>query len=87
MSKVLLSLFSLKKNSHHNLVSSAAHLEEFKKELKGEVRGMTQEVGRLHRERQSVENQIADLLMFYSKQKNAAVCTNSAFPTLWLKIL
>lgn len=33
--------------------------------------GMTQEVGRLHRERQTVENQIADLFTFYSKQKQA----------------
>ena len=33
--------------------------------------GMTQEVGRLHRERQAVQNQIADLFAFYTKQKQA----------------
>ena len=32
---------------------------------------MTQEVGRLHRERQIVQNQIADLFAFYTKQKQA----------------
>jgi len=30
---------------------------------------MTHEVGRLHRERQVVQNQIADLFAFYTKQK------------------
>lgn len=49
-----------------------AHVEEFKKELKREVHGMTREVGRLYKERQTVENQIADLFAFYSKQKSAA---------------
>lgn len=32
---------------------------------------MTHEVGRLHRERQAVQNQIADLFAFYTKQKQA----------------
>lgn len=30
---------------------------------------MTQDVGRLHKERQAIEQQIADLFAFYSKQK------------------
>ncbi|KAF9070073.1 hypothetical protein BDP27DRAFT_1292832 [Rhodocollybia butyracea] len=51
-----------------------AQVEEFKNELKHEVQGMTREVGRLHQERQSIENQIADLLAFYSKQaKNGSI--------------
>ena len=45
------------------------HVEEFKKELTREVMLMTQEVGRLQRERQSMEQKIADLFAFYSKQK------------------
>ncbi|KAF8894104.1 hypothetical protein BD779DRAFT_1798013 [Infundibulicybe gibba] len=47
------------------------HVEQFKKELSREVLVMTREVGRLHQERQNVENQIADLFAFYSKQKQA----------------
>ncbi|KAL6310398.1 hypothetical protein BKA93DRAFT_755888 [Sparassis latifolia] len=47
------------------------HVEEFKKELTREVLAMTQEVGRLQRERQAMEQQIADLFAFYSKQKQA----------------
>lgn len=31
---------------------------------------MTQEVGRLQKERQALEQQIADLFTFYAKQKN-----------------
>ncbi|KIY44396.1 hypothetical protein FISHEDRAFT_30230, partial [Fistulina hepatica ATCC 64428] len=42
------------------------HVEEFKKEMTQEVRGMVNEVNRLHRERQVVENQIVDLFTFYS---------------------
>ncbi|KAI0277401.1 hypothetical protein BGY98DRAFT_934432 [Russula aff. rugulosa BPL654] len=45
------------------------HVEEFKKELTREVLISTQEVGRLQRERQLLEQQIADLFSFYSKQK------------------
>ncbi|THH02060.1 hypothetical protein EW026_g703 [Hermanssonia centrifuga] len=45
------------------------HVEEFKKELTREVLLMTQEVARLHRERQTLEQQIADLFAFYAKQK------------------
>ncbi|KAF8265235.1 hypothetical protein EI94DRAFT_1804674 [Lactarius quietus] len=45
------------------------HVEEFKKELTREVLISTQEVGRLQRERQLLEQQIADLFAFYSKQK------------------
>ncbi|KAJ4468125.1 hypothetical protein J3R30DRAFT_1675998 [Lentinula aciculospora] len=55
-------------------INVQAHVDEFKKELKREVRGMTQEVGRLHQEKQSIENQIADLFAFYSKQaKNGGI--------------
>jgi hypothetical protein len=32
---------------------------------------MTKQVGRLHRERQAMEAQIADLFAFYTKQKEA----------------
>lgn len=45
------------------------HVEEFKKELTREVMLMTQEVDRLHKERQGLEQHIADLFAFYSKQK------------------
>ncbi|TFY54283.1 hypothetical protein EVG20_g9765, partial [Dentipellis fragilis] len=47
------------------------HVEEFKKELTREVLLMTQDVNRLQRERQTLEQQIADLFAFYSKQKQA----------------
>ncbi|KAL7281445.1 hypothetical protein ACG7TL_004758 [Trametes sanguinea] len=47
------------------------HVEEFKKELTREVMIMTQEVTRLQRERQGLEQQIADLFAFYAKQKKA----------------
>lgn len=33
---------------------------------------MTQDVGRLHQEKQAIEQQIADLFAFYSKQKQEA---------------
>lgn len=46
-----------------------AHVEHFKQELGREVMSMTEEVGRLHREKQNIENQISDLFAFYSKQK------------------
>ncbi|KAI0040032.1 hypothetical protein FA95DRAFT_1566759 [Auriscalpium vulgare] len=48
------------------------HVEEFKKELTREVIHTTQEVDRLQRERQVLEQQIADLFAFYAKQKQAA---------------
>ncbi|KAI0066144.1 hypothetical protein BV25DRAFT_1506415 [Artomyces pyxidatus] len=51
------------------------HVEEFKKELTREVLHTTQEVGRLQRERQSLEQQIADLFAFYAKQKQAGAAT------------
>lgn len=52
-----------------------AHVEHFKAELSREVAAMTQDVGRLHQERQAIEQQIADLFAFYSKQKQEAeVC-------------
>ncbi|KAF9464939.1 hypothetical protein BDZ94DRAFT_1307379 [Collybia nuda] len=47
------------------------HVEQFKAELSREVSGMTEQVGRLHRERQAMETQIADLFAFYTKQKEA----------------
>ncbi|KAF8070690.1 hypothetical protein FPV67DRAFT_1488366 [Lyophyllum atratum] len=47
------------------------HVEQFKKELKREVIEMTEEVERLHQDRQAMQNQIADLFAFYTKQKAA----------------
>lgn len=47
------------------------HVEQFKKELSREVMSMTQEVGRLHREKQAIEASIADLFAFYAKQRQA----------------
>lgn len=47
------------------------HVEQFKKELSREVSGMTEQVGCLHRERQAMEAQIADLFAFYTKHKEA----------------
>ncbi|KDR75144.1 hypothetical protein GALMADRAFT_249068 [Galerina marginata CBS 339.88] len=47
------------------------HVEQFKQELSREVMSMTEEVGRLHREKQLVENQISDLFSFYSKHKQS----------------
>ncbi|KAG5647048.1 hypothetical protein DXG03_001418 [Asterophora parasitica] len=47
------------------------HVEQFKKELKREVVEMTEEVGRLHQDRQAMQNQIADLFTFHTKQKAA----------------
>ncbi|KAH8107754.1 hypothetical protein BXZ70DRAFT_9418 [Cristinia sonorae] len=47
------------------------HVEEFKKELTREVLMATQEVGRLQKERQNLEQQIADLFSFYAKQKQS----------------
>jgi len=47
------------------------HVEQFKQELSREVMNMTEEVGRLYREKQVVENQISDLFAFYTKQKPA----------------
>ncbi|KAG2145990.1 Tim17/Tim22/Tim23/Pmp24 family-domain-containing protein [Suillus bovinus] len=44
-------------------------------ELGREVAVMTQDVGRLHKEKQAIEQQIADLFAFYSKQKQESeVC-------------
>jgi hypothetical protein len=48
----------------------AVHVEQFKNELNREVMVMTREIERLHREKQAVENQIADLFAFYSKHKH-----------------
>jgi hypothetical protein len=57
--------------------SFAVHVEQFKQELTREVMSMTEEVGRLHREKQVVENQISDLFAFYTKQKPAAPIVSS----------
>jgi hypothetical protein len=51
--------------------SFADHVEQFKQELNREVMNMTEEVGRLYREKQVVESQISDLFAFYTKQKPA----------------
>ncbi|KAI0645933.1 hypothetical protein C8Q79DRAFT_725229 [Trametes meyenii] len=59
------------------------HVEEFKKELTREVMLMTQEVTRLQRERQGLEQQIADLFAFYAKQKQAGkVVDGGRIPSL-----
>ncbi|KAH7909333.1 hypothetical protein BJ138DRAFT_238157 [Hygrophoropsis aurantiaca] len=50
-------------------INVQAHVEHFKAELGREVMVMTQDVGRLHKEKQAMEQQIADLFAFYSKQK------------------
>ncbi|KAL0577024.1 hypothetical protein V5O48_004958 [Marasmius crinis-equi] len=50
-------------------INISMHVEEFKKELKREVQGMTQEVTRLYQEKQNMENQIAELFAFHAKQK------------------
>ena len=55
------------------MTANAVHVEEFKKELTREVLISTQEVGRLQRERQLLEQQIADLFAFYSKQKQTVL--------------
>lgn len=51
----------------------AVHVEHFKQDLGREVMAMTEEVGRLHREKQVIENQISDLFAFYSKHKQETV--------------
>ncbi|KAJ3533009.1 hypothetical protein NM688_g7344 [Phlebia brevispora] len=56
------------------------HVEEFKKELTREVLAMTSEVARLHRERQSLEQHIADLFAFYAKQKQNGVKSSQQPP-------
>ena len=45
------------------------HVDQFKQELGREVMIMADEVSRLQREKQHVENQISDLFSFYSKHK------------------
>ncbi|THH31346.1 hypothetical protein EUX98_g2854 [Antrodiella citrinella] len=57
------------------------HVEEFKKELTREVLLMTQEVGRLQKERQTLEQQIADLFSFYAKQKQSNNRSSEGPPT------
>lgn len=58
------------------LTSLPVHVEEFKKELSREVITMTCEVGRLQRERQILEQQIADLFAFFAKQRAEMVSSN-----------
>ncbi|KAG6372324.1 hypothetical protein JVT61DRAFT_7764 [Boletus reticuloceps] len=53
-------------------INVQAHVEHFKAELGREVAAMTQDVGRLHQEKQTIEQQIGDLFAFYSKQKQEA---------------
>jgi len=54
-------------------MTPAVHVEHFKQDLGREVMVMTGEVGRLHREKQIIENQISDLFAFYSKHKQETV--------------
>lgn len=44
---------------------------------------MTQEVGRLHQDRQAMQNQIADLFAFYTKQKAAAETVRVAYSNVY----
>lgn len=46
-----------------------AHVEHFKAELGREVAAITRDVEKLHREKQALGQQIADLFAFYSKQR------------------
>ncbi|THH10651.1 hypothetical protein EW145_g1181 [Phellinidium pouzarii] len=57
-------------------INVQVHVEEFKKELSKEVMTMTCEVGRLQRERQMLEQQIADLFAFFAKQRAEMVSIN-----------
>ncbi|KAJ3827312.1 hypothetical protein F5878DRAFT_682282 [Lentinula raphanica] len=63
-------------------INIQAQVEELKNELKREVHGMTEEVGRLHQEKQNIENQIADLLAFYSKQASNGSIPPGSVPAL-----
>ncbi|KAF8135472.1 hypothetical protein EV363DRAFT_1550552 [Boletus edulis] len=58
-------------------INVQAHVEHFKAELGREVAAMTQDVGKLHQEKQAIEQQIADLFAFYSKQKQEAEVRSS----------
>ena len=63
------------------MLSILVHVEEFKKELTREVLSMTQEVARLQKERQTLEQHIAELFAFYARQKqNSEVCRIAAYP-------
>lgn len=62
-------LLIVEAQEHTDSTNYVVHVEEFKKELTREVMLMTQEVTRLHRERQGLEQNIADLFAFYAKQK------------------
>jgi hypothetical protein len=57
------------------------HVEHFKQDLSREVMAMTEEVGRLHGEKQVIENQISDLFAFYSKHKQSTVCYTNYMAT------
>ena len=63
------------------MLAITVHVEEFKKELTREVLSMTQEVARLQKERQTLEQPIAELFAFYARQKqNSEVCRIAAYP-------
>ena len=47
------------------------HVDESKEQLTREVLHITLEVSRLQKERQGLEQQIANLFAFYAKQKQA----------------
>ncbi|KAG2368042.1 hypothetical protein BDR07DRAFT_152655 [Suillus spraguei] len=61
-------------------INVQAHVEHFKAELGREVTVMTQDVGRLHKEKQAIEQQIADLFAFYSKQKQESEAPHRRIP-------
>jgi hypothetical protein len=54
-------------------------VDEFKKELGKEVMMMTYDVNRLQRERQLLEQQIAELFTFFAKQRADLVNTVTAY--------
>ncbi|KAH0588853.1 hypothetical protein H2248_004646 [Termitomyces sp. 'cryptogamus'] len=64
-------------------INVQVHVEQFKQELKREVVEMTEEVGRLHQDRQAMQNQIADLFAFYRQQRevveNGQPCNTSTY--------
>ncbi|KAF9241538.1 hypothetical protein BU15DRAFT_44767, partial [Melanogaster broomeanus] len=58
-------------------INVQAHVEHFKADLSLEVAAMTQDIGRLHQEKQVIKQQIADLFAFYSKHNQEAEVRHS----------
>lgn len=49
------------------------HVEQFKQELSGQIMAMSQEVGRLHREKPQLENQTSDLFSKHKQTENVSL--------------